>query len=67
MLFTVFFAMMLTTGVFAQEPPPPPDLPSGEGGSNLPVGGGAPIGEGIALLIALAAGYGYRIYKRERN
>jgi len=43
--------------LMSQTPPPPPDNPS-NAGSNGPVGGGAPVGSGIVLLIALAAGYG---------
>jgi len=39
----------------AQTPPPPPGDPSSGGG---PVGGGAAIGSGIAILLALGAGYG---------
>lgn len=40
----------------AQQPP----LPGGGGGpgNNNPVGGGSPIGEGLAIMIALALGYG---------
>ena len=43
----------------AQTPPPP----NGNGGDptgsgNTPVGGGAPIGSGIVILLALGASYG---------
>jgi len=41
--------------LLAQAPPSPP-VNANEGGG--PVGGGAPIGSGIVLLISLAAGYG---------
>ncbi len=41
--------------LMSQTPPPPPDNPSSGGG---PVGGGAAIGSGIAILLALGAGYG---------
>jgi hypothetical protein len=41
--------------LLAQAPPSPP-VNANEGGG--PVGGGAPIGSGIVLLITLAAGYG---------
>lgn len=41
----------------SQAPPTPPSDPS-NGGTGGPVGGGAPIGSGIVLLITLAAGYG---------
>jgi len=44
---------------FAQTPPPP----NGNGGNtsslgNTPVAGGAPIGSGLLILVALGAGYG---------
>lgn len=45
------------TPVYAGSPPPPPDT-HGEGG-NVP-GGGAPIGEGLILLVAMGAAYGYK-------
>ncbi len=41
--------------LLAQAPPPPPGDAGSSGG---PVGGGAPIGSGIVLLISLAACYG---------
>ena len=41
--------------LLAQAPPTPPENAGGSGG---PVGGGAPIGSGLVLLISLAAGYG---------
>jgi len=52
-------AILMISGLslLAQAPPPPPDDPS-NGGTGGPVGGGAPIGSGVVLLIALAAGYG---------
>ncbi len=52
------FVLVSTTSVFAQDPPPPPPGSGhGAGGSQVP-GGGAPIGSGVVLLIAMAAGYG---------
>ena len=50
-------AILMITGLslLAQEPPPPPPDAGSQGG---PVGGGAPIGSGVVLLIAMAAGYG---------
>ncbi len=52
------FVLVFTTSVFAQDPPPPPPgAGHGAGGSQVP-GGGAPIGSGLVLLIAMAAGYG---------
>jgi hypothetical protein len=54
----VVIAVFLTISgisLLAQTPPPPPGNAGGSGG---PVGGGAPIGSGLVLLITLAAGYG---------
>ena len=47
----IFFSLTL----LAQAPPPPPSNAGAGGG---PVGGSAPIGSGLVLLITLAAGYG---------
>ena len=44
---------------FAQPPPPPPGGGHGQGG-NQPPGAGAPIGDGMFLLIGLAGLYGGR-------
>ena len=55
-LLTVFTAICSFALLAQSPPPPPPDDPSS--GGNGPVGGGAPIGSGIVLLITLAAGYG---------
>jgi len=51
------FLMISGFSLLAQAPPPPPNDPS-NGGTGGPVGGGAPIGSGVVLLIAMAAGYG---------
>ena len=50
------FLMISGISLMAQTPPPPPNDPS-NGGTGGPVGGGAPIGSGIVLLISFAAGY----------
>ena len=52
---TAAFLMIGGIALMSQTPPPPPDNPSSGGG---PVGGGAAIGSGIAILLALGAGYG---------
>ena len=46
---TIVLGLLFTTSAiaFADVPPPPPPDPSGSGGGNPPVGGGAPIGEGL--------------------
>jgi len=69
---TLFVLVLIVppTSVFAQDPPPPPPPGGGHGagGSQIP-GGGAPIGSGLVLLIAMAAGYGgkkvYNFRKRK--
>ncbi|MDC7238100.1 MAG: hypothetical protein PQJ45_10055 [Sphaerochaetaceae bacterium] len=46
------------TSLFAQAgPPEPPGDPNADGG---PVGGNAPIGSGLAILLTLGAAYGGR-------
>ena len=52
---------LFTVTSFAQGPgaPPPPD--HGDIG-NQKQGGGAPIGSGLAILLALGAGYGAKKY-----
>ncbi|MDY0078155.1 MAG: hypothetical protein RBR87_12875 [Bacteroidales bacterium] len=51
-----------SAAVLAQGPPPPPGNPT-DGGVG-PVGGPAPIGGGIAILLSLGAAYGGRkVYK----
>jgi hypothetical protein len=57
-MFIVVLLMTMSQGVIAQ-PPPPPLNPSG--GSNDPVGSsGAPVGDGVYILITLAAAYAGR-------
>ena len=51
--------------LLAQGPPPPPGDPNSGGG---PVGGAAPIGSGISILLALGAAYGgTRLYANWKN
>ena len=57
-IFTLTAILMISGfSLLAQAPPTPPENPS-NGGTGGPVGGGAPIGSGVVLLIAMAAGYG---------
>jgi hypothetical protein len=53
--FTVLFSIHAVS--FSQPPPPPPSVGHGAPG-NSPPGAGAPIGEGMFLLIGLAGLYG---------
>jgi hypothetical protein len=57
LLLTVFFITFTTamSSLFAQ--PMPGTDPSGDPG-NSPVGGYAPVGSGLVILLALGAGYG---------
>jgi len=38
--------------------PPPPPPPGGPGGGDTPIGGAAPIGSGLVMLISMGAAYG---------
>ncbi len=62
-------ALAVSAGLYAQTPPPPNgngSNPSENG--NTPVGGGAPIGSGLAILFALGAAYaGKRIIEININ
>jgi len=49
--------ILSSTALLAQGPPPPPEDPNAGGG---PVGGNAPIGSGLAILLTLGAAYGGR-------
>ncbi len=58
--------LLIVNGLLAQVPPPPPADHGGSG--NAPAGGGAPIGSGIGILLALGAAYGGRkVYKAFKN
>lgn len=49
--------ILLSIGVFAQNPPHP-NGGNAPGSENTPVGGGAPIDGGLTILIILGAAYG---------
>jgi hypothetical protein len=54
--------LIISSALLAQGPPDPPEDP-GDGGG--PVGGAAPIGNGIGILLALGAAYGgKKIYNK---
>jgi hypothetical protein len=50
--------LFLSIGAISQPPPPPNDPTLGSG--NTPVGGGAPIGNGVFVLLALGVAYGVK-------
>lgn len=65
-LITALFLLSLsfTTAELAAQVPPPPPGGHGEGGNQPANGGGAPIGGGLGILLALGAAYGGRkVYK----
>lgn len=55
----VILALCFGNAIYGQ--PEPPD--HGTGTNTQAPGGGAPIGEGLALLTALGVAYGYRKFK----
>jgi hypothetical protein len=61
--------LSLSPSLFAQgdpAPPPPPDQHGLSG--NQPVGGGAPVGSGLTILLALGAAYGgKRLYQLKQQ
>jgi len=58
--------LFFSNAIFAQTQAPPPPQTHGVSG-NVP-GGGAPVGEGIVLLITLGAAYGARkVYNLRRK
>jgi hypothetical protein len=67
---TLIFATVITlagNALLAQGTPPPPPSGGHGSGTNQPAGGGAPIGSGIGILLALGGAYGarkvYKVYK----
>lgn len=51
--------LLLSLGAISQ-PPPPPENPQTIVSGNNPVGGGAPIGNGLFVLLALGVAYGFK-------
>lgn len=56
LLFTLLIAGTILLHAQQGAPPPPPPNPAG--GGNGPVGGSAPVGEGLILLLLMGATYG---------
>lgn len=63
LIFVIGLIILTSFGfnAMADEPPPPPTHNTV---GDVPAGGGAPVGEGIALMITLAAGYAVRKVKK---
>lgn len=59
----VFSFSLISLGLFAD----PPGMPGGHGtDGDAPPGGGAPIGAGIGIMVALGAAYGgFRMKKND--
>ncbi len=51
--------MLLSFGLFAQNPPHP-NGGGAPGSGNTPVGGGAPVDGGLSVLMLLGAAYAYK-------
>jgi len=57
---------LIITGLFVALPviiasasaPPPPPPPGGPTGGDTPIGGAAPIGSGLVMLISMGVAYG---------
>lgn len=63
---TIAFFMLTALPAFADDPPPPPPQGHGQNG-NQPPGGGAPIGEGLAILLTMGVAYGYKKFKQSKQ
>jgi hypothetical protein len=59
------FLLISAQQLLAQGPPDPPSDPSA--GGNEVVGGGAPIGNGLTLLLSLGALYAIRKFYNHRS
>jgi len=70
MLFTSISVASLSVNSQPQDPPPPPADGHGQSTDQLP-GGGAPLGTGIGILLALGGAYGakkvYDIRKKTKE
>jgi hypothetical protein len=56
LIITVLLVVVPVIITCASAPPPPP--PPGPGGGDAPIGGTAPIGSGVIMLISMGAAYG---------
>jgi hypothetical protein len=66
-IFLFIFLMVSSLSVLAQAPPTPPSNAS-NGGANGPVGGNAPVGSGLTIMLVLGAVWaGKKAYHNTRN
>lgn len=66
MKITVIATLILLPWILMSQPAPwDPAIGGGEG--NYPVGGGAPLGGGLIMMLLLAAGYGVRKFQLFRK
>lgn len=61
------FAVFLFAGTALFAQPLPYDMIMGGGEGSSPVGGGAALGNGVAMLVMLAAGYGVFKYRQGKK
>ena len=54
--------IIAVNGAISQTPPDPPSNPTGDGSTPVGDDGGAPIGGGVAMLLAMGAAYGGKKY-----
>jgi hypothetical protein len=67
-ILSLVFTTVFVDHALSQPPPPPPGGPTGTNGHNLTANqGGAPLGEGIWILLTLAFSYGLHSYMRRRE
>ncbi len=57
--FIIAILTFVSYTLVAQGPPPPPGNPHG-GDDDIPMGGNAPVGNGLAIVLSLGAAYGAR-------
>ena len=65
LLFITVILISITLNVYADRTPNPPP----QGGDKPPVGGAAPIGSGLVILLVLGSGYGakkFYDYKKKK-
>ena len=67
MLFAAILVASLSVYSQPQNPPPPPAGGHGQS-TNQPSGGGAPLGTGIGIMLALGGAYGAKkVYDARKN